>query len=52
MGSILPDAKAVYVVDSEQRAMLPLISMDRGQLPVPASGTSRLPEAVKGGKLP
>lgn len=52
MGSILPDAKAVYIVDSEQRAMLPLISMDGGQLPVPTSGASRLPEAIKGGKLP
>ena len=51
MGSILPDAKAVYIVDSEQRAMLPLINMDGAQLPAPTSGISSLPEATQGGKL-
>jgi len=52
MGSILPDAKAVYIVDSDQRAMLPLLSMDGGQLSAPASKASSPPEGIKGGKLP
>ncbi len=28
MGSILPSAKALYIVDSEQQAMLPMLNMD------------------------
>ena len=47
MGSILPDAKAVYIVDSEQRAMLPLLSMDGGQLTAPATGSTTGIKGVK-----
>lgn len=36
MASILPDAKALYIVDSEQQAMLPMLSMDGAQLPARA----------------
>ena len=31
MGSILPSAKALYIVDSEQQAMLPMLNMDSAQ---------------------
>jgi membrane protease subunit HflK len=33
MGSILPEAKALYIVDSEQKALVPWLSMESGQLP-------------------
>jgi membrane protease subunit HflK len=41
MGSILPDAKALYIVDSDQKALLPWLRLESGQLPAAA--------AVKGG---
>jgi membrane protease subunit HflK len=37
MGSILPSAKALYIVDSEQQAMLPMLSMDGTQRPAPTA---------------
>jgi membrane protease subunit HflK len=48
MGNILPDAKAVYIVDSEQSAMLPLLNMDAGQLKTPANNSA---QGTNGGKL-
>jgi membrane protease subunit HflK len=48
MGNILPDAKAVYIVDSEQSAMLPLLNMDAGQLKTPANNSA---QGINGGKL-
>ncbi len=42
MGSILPEAKALYIVDSDQKALLPWLRLESGQLPAAA--------AVKGGK--
>lgn len=33
MESMLPEAKALYIVDSEQKAMLPMLSMDGAQRP-------------------
>jgi membrane protease subunit HflK len=49
MGDILPDAKALYVVDSEQKALLPLLRMEGGQTPV---NTSSAPAGIKGGTQP
>jgi membrane protease subunit HflK len=37
MGSILPSAKALYIVDSEQQAMLPLLNMDSAQRTMPTT---------------
>jgi membrane protease subunit HflK len=34
MGSILPEAKALYIVDSEQKALVPWLPVESGQLPV------------------
>jgi modulator of FtsH protease HflK len=34
MGSILPEAKAVYIVDSEQKALVPWLPVESGQSPV------------------
>jgi membrane protease subunit HflK len=46
MASMLPEAKALYIVDSDQQAMLPMLSMDGAQLP---SLTGK-PAAMNGGK--
>lgn len=35
MGNVLSDARTVYIVDSEQRALLPWLSLDSGQKPPP-----------------
>lgn len=35
MSEVLSDAKTVYIVDSEQRALLPWLSLDSGQKPPP-----------------
>jgi membrane protease subunit HflK len=35
MSEVLSDAKTVYIVDSEQRALIPLLSLDSGQSPPP-----------------
>jgi len=42
MGRILPEAKALYIVDSDQKALLPWLRLESGQMPAAA--------AVKGGK--
>jgi membrane protease subunit HflK len=49
MGTILPEAKALYIVDSEQKALLPWLRLESGQIPAAASGQA---EGVKGGKQP
>jgi membrane protease subunit HflK len=33
IGAILPEAKALYIVDSEQKALVPWLPMESGQLP-------------------
>jgi membrane protease subunit HflK len=48
MNSILPDAKSLYVVDSDQKAMLPLLRMEGGQTPV----TPNTAAGIKGGTQP
>ncbi|MGH7794067.1 MAG: FtsH protease activity modulator HflK [Candidatus Binatia bacterium] len=35
MSEVLADAKTVYIVDSEQRALIPWLSLDSGQKPPP-----------------
>jgi hypothetical protein len=35
MSEVLSDAKTVYIVDSEQRALIPWLSIDSGQKPPP-----------------
>jgi membrane protease subunit HflK len=49
MSSILPQAKALYIVDSDQQAMLPMLSMDGAQQPISASQASQPPAGVNGG---
>lgn len=50
MGSILPDAKALYIVDSEQKALLPWLRLESGQMPAAAGKESGQADGVKGGK--
>ncbi|WP_373083891.1 FtsH protease activity modulator HflK [Sneathiella sp.] len=49
MASILPKAKALYIVDSDQQAMLPMLSMDGAQQPISGSQASKPPAGVNGG---
>ncbi|HKI64619.1 MAG TPA: FtsH protease activity modulator HflK [Burkholderiales bacterium] len=44
IGSILPEAKALYIVDSDQKALLPWLRLDSGQV----SGAA----GIAGGKQP
>ncbi len=38
MADILPGAKALYIVDSDQKTLLPLLRLESGQVPaVPAA---------------
>lgn len=46
MGSILPEAKALYVVDSDQKALLPWLRLESGQMPAAAAGAPSVPAAV------
>jgi membrane protease subunit HflK len=45
MSNILPDAKSLYVVDSEQKALLPLLRMEGGQTPISTSSVPSAPTA-------
>jgi membrane protease subunit HflK len=38
IGAILPEAKALYIVDSEQKALVPWLPMESGQLPDAGGG--------------
>ena len=38
MGTILPEAKALYVVDGDQKALVPWLQMGRGDQPVAGGG--------------
>jgi membrane protease subunit HflK len=40
MSSILPGAKSLYVVDSEQKSLLPLLRLEGGQTPVPTNSAA------------
>ena len=52
MGSILPEAKALYIVDSDQKALLPWLRLESGQMPAAAGKGSAQAEGVKGAKQP
>jgi membrane protease subunit HflK len=52
IGSILPEAKALYIVDSDQKALLPWLRLESGELPAAAGKGSGQAEGVKGGKQP
>ena len=52
MGSILPDAKALYIVDSEQQAMLPMLNMDGAQRQIPSSPASKPSAGINQGTQP
>jgi membrane protease subunit HflK len=52
MGTILPEASALYIVDSDQKALLPWLRLESGQMPANAGKGSGEAESVKGGKQP
>ncbi len=52
IGDILPQAKALYIVDSEQKALLPWLRLEPGELPVAAAKGNSQEAIVKGGKQP
>ena len=41
MADILPQAKALYIVDSDQKTLLPLLRLEAGQVPAAAAGAGR-----------
>jgi membrane protease subunit HflK len=51
MGSILPEAQALYIVDSDQKALLPWLRLESGPMPAAAVKESGL-EGAKGGRQP
>jgi membrane protease subunit HflK len=54
IGSILPEAAALYIVDSDQKALLPWLRLESGQQrPAAATGQASGPvEGLKGGVQP
>jgi len=52
MSSILPEASALYIVDSDQKALLPWLRLESGPMPAAAGTGSGPAEGVKGGKQP
>jgi membrane protease subunit HflK len=52
MGAILPEASALYIVDSDQKALLPWLRLESGQVPATAGKGSGPAEGVRGGKQP
>ena len=45
MSEVLSDAKTVYIVDSEQRALIPWLSVDSGQSPPPIKARTEEPKS-------
>ncbi len=45
MGVVLSEAKSVYIVDSEQRALIPWLSIDSGQRPPPLKKPTEEPKS-------
>jgi membrane protease subunit HflK len=45
MSEVLADAKSVYIVDSEQRALIPWLSLDSGQSPPPIKARTEEPKS-------
>ena len=50
IGSILPEAKALYIVDSDQKALLPWLRLESGQMPVAAGKENGAENDASGGK--
>ncbi|MDA0323960.1 MAG: FtsH protease activity modulator HflK [Verrucomicrobia bacterium] len=50
MERILPVAKALYIVDSDQKALLPMLRLESGQAPAVAGVESAKAPSIKGGK--
>jgi membrane protease subunit HflK len=45
MSEVVADAKSVYIVDSEQRALIPWLSLDSGQSPPPTKARTEEPKS-------
>jgi membrane protease subunit HflK len=45
MSEVLSDAKTVYIVDSEQRALIPWLSLESGQKPPPLKTSKEEPKS-------
>ncbi|MGH7845591.1 MAG: FtsH protease activity modulator HflK [Candidatus Binatia bacterium] len=45
MSEVLSDAKTVYIVDSEQQALIPWLSLDSGQSPPPVKALTEEPKS-------
>jgi len=52
MGSILPEAKALYIVDSDQKALLPWLRLESGTAPSTVGTGSGQAEGAKGAQQP
>jgi membrane protease subunit HflK len=50
VGSILPEANALYIVDSDQKALLPWLRLESGQTPAAAGKGSGEAEGLKEGR--
>lgn len=52
IGQILPEASALYIVDSDQKGLLPWLRLESGQAAATAGKGSSQEAIVKGGKQP
>lgn len=52
IGSILPEAAALYIVDSDQKALLPWLRLESGQTRAAGATANSQAEVVMGGKQP
>jgi len=52
VGNVLPEAKAVYIVDSDQKALLPWLRLESGQTPAIGEAATGQPDAGTRGRLP
>ena len=49
MADILPAAKALYIVDADQKTLLPLLRLESGQVPAVAAGAAGVARAIPQG---
>ena len=52
IAQILPEASALYIVDSDQKGLLPWLRLESGQTPAAAGKASAQAESLKGAKRP
>ncbi len=52
IGDILPEAKALYIVDSDQKTLLPLLRLESGEMVAAAGKASGEAKDVREGKQP